>query len=407
VCVPKAGGTVRVRTVALYLAPLKETGGLFQYARTVAHALVSTLPEGTRLVAFSPPGTEWEAVCASLGIPWMEIGPPSFVPRAVGKLLRTLTGGRAPRTLMSRLAPLGRALHVAGADVCFYFEYEHYAYELDTPSLVAIHDLMYRYESQFEENRAHDSAETLFSRLRRGATGILVDSKVGEEQIVESFGENGGRVHILPFIPPEHIYDPSLLPADPSLEDILGSIPERYLFYPAQFWEHKNHIGLVDAVMRAAETCPDIHLVLVGSPKNYYEAVMRHIDDVGARPRVSVLGFVSDAAKVALYRRARAMVLPTFYAPTSIPPLEAIELGCAVAISRARANEEQLGDTAAYFDPRSVEDMANCLARIWSDDAYHAELVRRGHERAAAWGPKQFAARLWEIVDGTVGGPAA
>ena len=400
---PSAEGPARVRTVALYLAPLKETGGLFQYARTVAHALATTLPEGSRLVAFSPPGTEWEAVCASLGIPWTEIGPPSLLPRALGKVLRTLSGGRVPRSVMSRLAPLGRALTDAGADVCFYMEYEHYGYELATPSLVAIHDLMYRYESQFAENRAYTDAERLFSRLRRGATGLLVDSRVGEEQLIESFGPEGGRIHILPFIPPEHIYDPSLLAPDPNLETLLASVPERFIFYPAQFWEHKNHIGLVDAVMRAAETCPDIHLVLVGSPKNHYEAVMRHIDGSGARSRVSVLGFVSDAVKVALYRRARVLVLPTFYGPTSIPQLEAMELGCAVAVSRSQAHEEQLGDAAAYFDPRSVEDMASCLAHVWSDDAYHAELVRRGSERAAAWGPAQFAARLWEIVDETAG----
>jgi glycosyltransferase involved in cell wall biosynthesis len=393
-----------VKTVALYLGVRKETGGLFQYARTVAHALANARPDNRRLVALSPPGTEWEPICAQFGIEWAEVAAPSVAERALGKAIRTLAGHRPPRQVMSRITPLGRELAARGAGVCLYMESEHYSYELATPSLIPIHDLMHRYESRFEENRAYADADGVYSRICHGAAGVLVDSEVGRQQLIDSYGPFAARVHILPFIPPDYVYDERLLAPDPHLDEVLASVPERFFFYPAQFWEHKNHIRLIDAVMGIAERHPDAHLVLAGSPKNHYDAVMRHIETTGATSRVTVLGYVSDAAKVALYRRARAMVLPTFYGPTSIPPLEAFELGCAVAISRVYGNMDQLGDAALYFDPSSTAEMRDVLERLWADDDLHAELVRRGRQRARAWGPAQFAERLWRIVEETLAG---
>lgn len=391
-----------MKTIALYLGVRKETGGLFQYARTVAHALSRASHQDRRIIALGPAGTGWQRICEEYGIEWLDVEAPVLAERGAGKAVRMLSGDQIPRHLMSRLTPLGRHLRARDVDLCLYMEYEHYSYELATPSLVPIHDLMHRYEARFAENRAYADPDALFSRICKGANGILVDSEVGKRQLMESYGPFAAPVHVLPYIPPEHIYDESLLEPDPHLDQIVASVPERFLFYPAQFWEHKNHVRLIDAVIEAADRQPDIHLVLAGAPKNHYAAVLSHIEETRASDRVTLLGFVSDAVKVALYRKARALVMPTFYGPTNIPPLEAFELGCAVLASHVYAMPEQLGDAALYFDPTSVDEMRVCIERIWADDELHTELVRRGHERARVWGPAQFAGRLWAIVEETL-----
>jgi hypothetical protein len=45
-----------------------------------------------------------------------------------------------------------------------------------------------------------------------------------------------------------------------------------------------------------------------------------------------------------------------------------------------------------------VEEIADCIARLWADDRLCAELVEKGKKRAADWGQKQFNERLREII---------
>ena len=84
--------------------------------------------------------------------------------------------------------------------------------------------------------------------------------------------------------------------------------------------------------------------------------------------------------------------------PTNIPPLEALAIGCPVALSAVTGMTDQVGDAALLFNPDSVEEIADCIRRLWIDDKLCAELAERGKRRALNWGQKQFNERLREIV---------
>ena len=120
-------------------------------------------------------------------------------------------------------------------------------------------------------------------------------------------------------------------------------MPPKYIFYPAQFWKHKNHINLIKAIRILQTELEDIQLVLVGSEKNNYQEVKRVIRDNGLERYVTTLGFVSDGKMVYLYKHAVGMVMPTYFGPTNLPPLEAMALGCPVAVSNNYAMPEQIG----------------------------------------------------------------
>ena len=87
-------------TVAVYLGLPKESGGLFQHARTVLHSLARRSDHAERLVALSSRGTEWGAICASIGVEWHEADDLTLAQRVAGRLL----GGRVPRHRWARAA---------------------------------------------------------------------------------------------------------------------------------------------------------------------------------------------------------------------------------------------------------------------------------------------------------------
>jgi glycosyltransferase involved in cell wall biosynthesis len=124
-----------------------------------------------------------------------------------------------------------------------------------------------------------------------------------------------------------------------------------------------------------------------------------HVENLGLQDHVHFAGYLPEADIPEFYRRARALVFPTFFGPTNIPPLEAFALGCPVAASGIYGMPEQLGDAALLFDPHSAEQMADCIGRLWQDDTLCQRLTSNGHARARHWGPSQFDVTLHAIVE--------
>jgi len=264
---------------------------------------------------------------------------------------------------------------------------------LCTPTIEPIHDLMHRYEYRFpevSEPREKKERDILFSRTAYNAVGILVDSNIGKKHVLEVFGKIcEDRVYILPYAAPKYLDEPS--------EEI--SIPfEKFLFYPAQFWPHKNHLNLIKAMALLRDKGIIIRFIFVGSAKNGYDETMGLINKFHLEDQISVLGYVSNGQIKYLYEKARAMVMPTFFGPTNIPPIEAIVMGCPIAVSKIYGMPEQLGDAALYFDPNNVAEIADILKRLWLEDATCANLIRAGKDKMQSFRQKTFNRHFCDIL---------
>ena len=301
-------------------------------------------------------------------------------------------------------APLDASMRALVAERCDLWicpNQDRYAFRAEIPALGTVHDLMHRYEpsySEVTENGEYAAREFHFSETCRWSRGILVDSLVGKGQVEASYGVPPGKVFVLPYVAPRYIYDHDSA-ADAGLAERY-SLPGKYFFYPAQFYTHKNHPALIAALARMRESHPDVRLVLVGlKERNGFARVQQMVQEHRLGDNVLFLGYVPDTDMPRLYRSARALVMPTFFGPTNIPQLEAFAMGCPVATSRIYGIPDQVGDAALLFDPHSVDEIHECLVRLWTDDRLCATLAERGRRRAQEWGPPQFRDRLREVIE--------
>lgn len=148
-----------------------------------------------------------------------------------------------------------------------------------------------------------------------------------------------------------------------------------------------------------ANAHPDIALVLSGGQRHAFAQVQAHVKALRLEARVFFVGYVPDADLAGFYKRARALVMPTFFGPTNIPPLEALALGCPAIVSGIYGMQEQCGDAALYFDPKCPKEMAAQISRVWTDDALAASMSRRGIERSRYQGQAQFNHRITQIIE--------
>lgn len=383
--------------VGVYLAGRPEQGGTFQYNLTILAGLRSLTAAGYEVVAATSSDL-WLERLAQQGLTAVRLRSGPWSRASAALWFRLGLPVRGWRVLSRWAHPLTRDILRTKCAVWLFPSQDPWTYRLPVRSIGTVHDLMHRYESRFpevSEGRLFCKRERNFAGICRWSAGVLVDSDVGREQLIESYAIKHEKVHVLPYVAPDYVRE-----APPDI-DIRAkfALPDKFFFYPAQFWEHKNHALIVRAVARLGEEIGDLAFVLAGGRKNAYDAFVRKVNKHALGERFHVLGYVDEPDLTLLYRAARALVMPTFFGPTNIPPLEAFALGCPVAVSRVYGMPGQVGDAAILFDPCDLDELTDVLRRLWCDDDLCDLLRRRGLQRAQEWGPIQFGSALREILD--------
>jgi glycosyltransferase involved in cell wall biosynthesis len=391
-----------VKRIGVFLGVVPGAGGMFQYAQCILDAL-NALPRHAYAVTAAYVDPLWRRYLDQYPFERLQIVSGALGLRLAGLLMATGLPGSMCRRISSVVNPVARVLARAEADLWVFPAQDAISYQFRGASLCTIHDLMHRYEKEFPEVSAWGRfaiRERRFRGIVEWAAGVLVDSECGAQQVVDSYGVTPAKIFPLPYVASRV----DVGRADGDLVSRYG-LPGKYFFYPAQFWAHKNHVRLLEALSQVRTDCPDVHLVLCGGKKNGFRNVQRAIRNLGLETAVTLMGYVPDADMPGLYRRARALVMPTFFGPTNIPPLEAFKSGCPVAVSDIYGMREQVDDAAILFDPKSVGDIVRSMRRLWCDDQLCSDLIRRGYRRVSEWGPEEFNDRFRVIVSELTQGP--
>lgn len=387
---------VETRKVGLFLGVGPQAGGMFQYAQSVLEALSQFSNRYVVLIAYSD--AAWAPILARLGLCGVPLRYAKIGQQLADIAMVLRLPGRIVRRLGQLFNPLIRELLLLRCNVWIFPAQESLAYQIPACTIGTIHDLMHRYEPTFPEVSAKGRfgiREHRFRNIAAWCTGVLVDSDVGCQHVVQSYGVAISKIYPLRYVAPSYLQSSS----ERVNFNEHYNLPTKFLFYPAQFWSHKNHMRLIDAVHQVAKQCPDVALVLTGGRHHSFDEIHQRVNDLGMVGKVHFVGYVPDEDLSGFYRRARALVMPTFFGPTNIPPLEAMAVGCPVLVSRIYGMPEQCGDAALYFDPNSVSEMTKCVEQIWIDDTLVAEMIRKGLERTLDNDQMQFNRRLAEVVD--------
>lgn len=390
-----------MRRIVLYLSARPNYGGAYQFWLAMLKALSQINKDHYELTVISAhPG--WQPMAQSLDLNCQIIDPQiNRRQQLINGFLRRLLPPSLYRQAGRLFHPVVRSVRRAGADQADLWiaqTSEIGGRLLGLSTVTPIFDLMHRFYPELPEIAAeYQNREKLYRCECRQAAMILVDSATGFEHTVRFYGKTtrnlAAKIRILPFIPPDYIYKRAEQPVPPE------QIFEKYIFYPAQFWTHKNHERLIHALKAVRESGLDIHLVLSGSEQGNRQPIEALITALHLDRQVKILGYVTNEEMVYLYKNARALIMPSLFGPTNIPPLEAFALGCPVAVSNLFGMPEQVGDAALLFDPLSEADIAQCLKALWTDDGLCCQLAHRGTLKAQAWGQEQFTQMLLKYID--------
>ena len=278
-----------------------------------------------------------------------------------------------------------------------------FGFQNKIPYIVAIPDIMHKYFPSFPEYplKARVTRNIIYKNASKYSVFAIVDSMQGANDLNSFYNIQMRKIKVIPYIPPAYIYKYKNMTTE-AASNILGkySIPNKFLFYPAQFWYHKNHIRLFKAIKLLGDIYQEkFYIILVGSPKEsfIFTNIMKFIKENSMSDQIIYLGYVSDKEMVALYKKAIALVFPSLLGPTNIPPLEAMVLGTPVICSNLFSIPDQIGDAGLFFNPFEVKDIADKIYKIWVDKGLRSDLIRKGYKKVKEMTLERYA-KQWEAV---------
>jgi glycosyltransferase involved in cell wall biosynthesis len=304
----------------------------------------------------------------------------SFAPRAEIRALPESENWILEGDGCERRAPsMERAIRSEGFDAIFCPVLVLDPLNPGIPSAVAIPDIQHEFMPENFGAQMLAWRRRTYRRSARRADIVFTPSQFSKRTICEAYGVEPSKVVVTPHdVDPEFRAPP---PARPSRELVRLELRNPFLYVPANFWPHKNHTKILEALRLVRDHHPQVCLVFSGALETGADRVAGEVVKLRLGNRVRFVGHQPRPVTVELFRNAAAVVFVSRFEGFGRPPLEAFHAGTPVLASRAGSCEEVAGDAALYVDPDSPADIARGMSRLLEDVGLRKALIERGRAR--------------------------
>lgn len=282
--------------------------------------------------------------------------------------------------------PLQHFLNKLGIDIVYFLSPTELQYDcISTNYISTVWDLCHLDQPEFPEvrlNNEHNIRQKLYEWTLPRSCAIIADSLVGKNNIVHRYRVSPDRVHISPFRATQSVLDFCRTPNDTLNIQQIYNIRQPYIFYPAQFWAHKNHVYILESIAHLKdEYGVYLSAVFTGSDKGNLSHVKSVVQRLDIEDRIHFLGFVPNEHIPHLYLNSLALVMPTYFGLTNLPPLEAFKLGVPVLYSDLPLLRDQVLGAATLLDLRDPRSLSSALLRLLQDPLLRDQLIQAGSKR--------------------------
>jgi glycosyltransferase involved in cell wall biosynthesis len=207
-----------------------------------------------------------------------------------------------------------------------------------------------------------------FERATRLATRLIVLSEAVAADVRKYYPAQAAKVRVLSPITrvPSGLYQ-----QDPRSVVMIYNLPEKFFYLPNQFWQHKNHALVFQAIRTLKDRGVRVTVVCTGYPGDYrnmshFTQLWENVSRWNIRDQVIYLGLIPHDHVMSLIRQSICVISPSRFEGWGIGVDEARSIGKRVLVSDLAAHREQDPPRATFVDPQSPDDMVTSLAAIWN-----------------------------------------
>ncbi len=252
----------------------------------------------------------------------------------------------------------------------------------DVAFISNIWDLDHKKNSQFPEHNldnVYEKKDKLYREINSRAFKIIVPHKSNKDDLINFYKADKEKVITQNFIP----MLPTIYSENKKDKELYKKLFNNFklpankiiIFYPAQFWAHKNHKYIIDTAEILKKTNNNkFFFVFCGGNKGNFELIENLIKEKKLENFIKILNFINDEEVISLYLNTQGVVMPTYCGPTNLPIYESFFFKKVIFYTKDLIKDDLIKNHIIEIDISSPNDFSKKL-EIYSDKAKLDEIV--------------------------------
>lgn len=258
-----------------------------------------------------------------------------------------------------------------------------------------IPDFQHKHLPQYFTKQEIDARDRNHLKASQGAPAVVMSSRNAEQDFRAFYPELAHKARLLTFrsVPQASWYAP-----DPAAIQRKYNLPDKFFIVSNQFWQHKNHPTVFNALKLLKDR--GVHPVVVCTGHiydrrlpEYADTILRTIHALDIGQQVYLLGLIPKLDQIQLLRRSIAVIQPSLFEGWSTVVEEARSLGKPALLSDFPVHLEQDPPGSRFFERLSPESLADLMSDTWKNLSPGPDL---GQESAAR---KKSVIEIWEFAN--------
>lgn len=271
----------------------------------------------------------------------------------------------------------------------------------DIPQIPVIHDLNFEHHPNDMPKKYLNYYKKYFPLFAQKAKHIITVSEYSKQDISKTYQINSDKISV--------VYN---APADlhkPIPETEKSKIREKYtngkpyFIYVGSINARKNPVNLIKAFdLFKSKYDSDFKLLMVGNKMWNYPEFDAALSKMKFKDDVVFLGHTQREELSKLVASARALMFLSYFEGFGIPLVEAMKSETAILTTNYTAMPEVCGDAALYANPFDIDDIAQKMHQLSTDDELVNTLIEKGRKQIQNFNWDASAEKFWQIVLNTI-----
>ncbi len=257
-----------------------------------------------------------------------------------------------------------------------------------------IPDFQYLHLPEMFSEKELESRSTNHKYLIQNSDAVVLSSYDALKDFNSFASEYANRVNVLQFVSQPNPFYTILNNQNSILEKY--KLPKDFFYIPNQFWKHKNHLLVFEAVKILVNENINIVVVCTGYLKDhrnleYIENIKEFIDNNKLQNNIKLLGLIDYDDVFSLIKYSKAVINPSLFEGWSSTVEECKSVGKNMILSDIGVHREQ-SPQSLFFEKKDASLLANILKDYNANQCTNLEVIDLSNRT------EQFAKKYEKII---------